>query len=229
MGKDGSGAAAEEKEFSSLQPVFKEMLHEQIFNRLKRNIMTGRFAPGQKLPLRGLAESLGTSLMPVRDALQRLESIGGVITTSNRTMMVPMLSTKEYHDISLLRVLLEGTAAEAAARLRTDAEVAVLARYCEDTECSESLGDVDLFLEANYNFHMAIATMSRIAFIGSLLEALWLRVGPLVRHTTPTQADIRSAVRLHWRICKAIGAGDAAQAAEAVREDILTFLQEHPV
>lgn len=220
--------AAEREELSTLPPLVREMLHEQIFSRLKRNLMIGRFAPGQKLPLRGLAESLGTSLMPVRDALQRLESIGGVVTTSNRTMMVPMLSTKEYHDISLLRVLLEGTAAEAAARMRTDAEVAVLARYCEDTERSEAQGDVELFLEANYNFHMEIATISRIAFIGSLLEALWLRVGPLVRETTPTQADIRSAVRLHWRICKAIGAGNGSQASEAVREDILTFLQDRP-
>jgi DNA-binding GntR family transcriptional regulator len=210
-------------------PALKEKLHEQIYERLKWNIMTGRFAPGQKLPLRGLAESLGTSLIPVRDALQRLESIGGVVMTSNRTMMVPNLSTKEYHDISLLRVMLEGTAAEAAARLRTEAEMAVLARYCDDTERSESLGDVELFLEANYNFHMTIAQVSRIAFIGNLLDALWLRVGPLVRQTTPTEADIRSAVRLHWRICKAIGAGDAALAAEAVREDILTFLQNESI
>lgn len=207
----------------------KEMLHEQIYDRLKWNIMTGRFVPGQKLPLRGLAESLGTSLIPVRDALQRLESIGGVVMTGNRTMMVPNLSTKEYHDISLLRVLLEGTAAEAAAQLRTDAEMAVLAGYCDDTERSESLGDIDLFLEANYNFHRTIAQASRIAFIGNLLDALWLRVGPLVRQTTPSEADIRSAVRLHWRICKAIGAGDGKTAAEAVREDILTFLQNESI
>lgn len=210
-------------------PAPKEMLHEQIYDRLKWNIMIGRFVPGQKLPLRGLAESLGTSLIPVRDALQRLESIGGVVMTGNRTMMVPNLSTKEYHDIALLRVLLEGTAAEAAAQLRTDAEMAVLAGYCDDTERSESLGDVDLFLEANYNFHRTIAQASRIAFIGNLLDALWLRVGPLVRQTTPSEADIRSAVRLHWRICKAIGAGDGKTAAEAVREDILTFLQNEAI
>jgi GntR family transcriptional regulator, colanic acid and biofilm gene transcriptional regulator len=219
------GSAAE----PSGKPAVLEKLHEQIYVRLKHNIMTGRFAPGQKLPLRGLAETLGTSLIPVRDALQRLESIGGVVMTSNRTMMVPSLTTKEYHDISLLRVMLEGTAAEAAARLRTDAEIAVLAGYCEDTERSEAQGDVELFLEANYNFHMTIAQISRIAFIGNLLEALWLRVGPLVRQTTPNQADIRSAVRLHWRICKAIAAGNSALASEAVREDILTFLQNEAI
>jgi DNA-binding GntR family transcriptional regulator len=207
----------------------KNKLHEQIYEQLKWNIVTGRIAPGQKLPLRGLAERLGTSLIPVRDALQRLESMGGVVMTAGRTMTVPSLSTKEYHDISMLRVLLEGTAAEAAARLRTEAEVSVLARYCDDTERSEKIGDVQLFLEANYNFHMTIAQISRISAIDNLLDALWLRVGPLVRETTPTEADIRSAVRLHWRICKAISAGDGPQASDAVREDILTFLQNDGV
>ncbi|UZE50920.1 GntR family transcriptional regulator [Rhodopseudomonas sp. P2A-2r] len=204
-----------------LPPVLREMLHEQIFTLLKRNLMMGRFAPGQKLPLRSLAASLGTSLMPVRDALQRLESIGCVISTANRTMMVPSFSIKELQDIRTLRMLLEGTAAERAAIERTDAELADLRRYCTDIETAADTHNLDLFLEANYNFHMAIADMSRISFVSNLLEPLWMRIGPVVRQSKPDQAHIRKAVKYHLKACSAIAERDPVAAAAAIREDIM--------
>lgn len=204
-----------------LKPVLKENLQERIYAILKRNLMMGRFGPNQKLPLRGLAASLGTSLMPVRDALQRLESIGCVVSTAHRTMMVPSFSTKELEDIRMLRVLLEGRAAEAAAANRANQHLDVLSQYCADTERAVGTYDLDLFLEANYNFHMAIADASGIAFIADLLEPLWLRLGPMVRKSTPDQANIRQAVKFHRMARDAIAVGDAAAAKRAVRADIM--------
>src|SRR5271156_44576 len=125
-----------------LPPVIREMLHEQIFTVLKRNLMVGRFAPGQKLPLRGLARTLGTSLMPVRDALQRLESVGCVVSTANRTMMVPVFTNKELLDICTLRTLLEGATAERAAIERTDAELETLLHHCNQIEKSADTHDL---------------------------------------------------------------------------------------
>jgi DNA-binding GntR family transcriptional regulator len=204
-----------------LRPVLREMLHEQIFSILKRNLMMGRFAPGQKLPLRGLAKSLGTSLMPVRDALQRLESLGCLVSTGNRTMMVPLLSIKELEDIRTLRLVLEGAAAEGAATLRAEDELAELRKDCLEIETSAETHNLDLFLEANYKFHMTIAAMSRLAFIGNLLESLWMRIGPVVRQSKPDQDHIRKAVKFHWKAYEAIAAGDPAAATAAIRDDIL--------
>ena len=204
-----------------LYPVTREMLHEQIFTILKRNLMMGRFAPGQKLPLRWLAKSLGTSAMPVRDALQRLESIGCLVSTPARTMMVPVLSVKEQQDISRLRVLLESEAVAAAATARSEQQLATLASCCADIRRSADTADLDLFLEANYRFHMEIAEASGISFIASLLEPLWMRIGPLVRMSTPDHAHILRSVGFHEKVYDAIIARNAEAARIAITADII--------
>jgi GntR family colanic acid and biofilm gene transcriptional regulator len=204
-----------------LPPVFREMLHEQIFTILKRNLMIGRFAPGQRLPLRTLAASLGTSLMPVRDALQRLESMGVVTLAANRTLMVPRLTKKALDDVALLRILLEGEAAARAATERTDAELEELKTLCSDIGRAAETNDLELFLEANYRFHMKIAEMSRIVFLDSILLTLWMRLGPAVRQSKPGQASIRKAVGHHTRAYEAIAAKNPQAAAAAIQADIM--------
>lgn len=196
------------------------MLHEQIYDMLKRNLMMGRFTPGQKLPLRGLAKSLGTSLMPVRDALQRLESVGSVVSTPNRTMMVPIFSTKELQDIRTLRSILESAAVERAVENRTDEELEKLKTHVADICRSAEINDLDLFLEANYHFHMLIAEMSRLSFIAQLLEPLWMHIGPSVRHSVPNEAMFQSSAQNHQDVYDAIVARDATAANEALQRDI---------
>ncbi len=204
-----------------LSPVSRDVLHEQIYERLKRNLMMGRFTPGQKLPLRGLAKSLGTSLMPVRDALQRLESTGCVSSLPNRTMVVPEFSSKELQDICVLRTVLEGATAERAAVMRTEAELETLRAYVDDICRAERTNDIDLFLEANYHFHMLIADMSRLSFIGYLLEPLWMHIGPSVRRSVPNRALFGSAARNHTDVYEAIVARDPQTAVAAIQRDIL--------
>lgn len=203
-----------------LSPLSKDLLHEQIYDVLKQNLMRGRFAPSQKLPLRGLARSLGTSLMPVRDALQRLEMVGGVVMNRSRTMMVPVYSKKQIDDILKLRVLMEGEAAQMAAMHRSEDHLVTLRQACRDTEASAGPYDIDLFLDANYTFHMTVAEASGISFIGSMLEPLWMRLGPLIRESTPSQADIRKAAHLHLLTYTAIAEQDPKAAREAVVRDI---------
>ncbi|MDR6757137.1 DNA-binding GntR family transcriptional regulator [Mycoplana sp. BE70] len=203
-----------------LSPVSRDMLHEQIYEMLKRNLMMGRFMPGQKLPLRGLAKSLGTSLMPVRDALQRLESVGSVVSTPNRTMMVPIFTSKQLQDIRILRSILESAALERAVENHTDEELGRLKVHVIDICRSAEIDDLDLFLEANYHFHMLIAEMSRLSFIGQLLEPLWMHIGPSVRHSVPNKTLFHSSAQNHKDVYDAIVAGDAKAANEALQRDI---------
>lgn len=214
-------AASDNNDLLELEPIARDIMHEQILSVLKRKIMMGGFAPGQKLPLRALAKSLGTSLMPVRDALLALESLGILVTTSTRTMMVPILSPRQQEDITRLRVLLERETAEGAAKNRTAAQLERLASYCADIRASADTGDLDLFLKANYEFHTCIAEASRIWFIGPILDPLWMHIGPLVRQTTPSREHIMRAVAFHDSICQAIADQDAKRAGEAMVEDII--------
>ena len=203
-----------------LSPVSRDMLHEQIYEMLKRNLMMGRFTPGQKLPLRGLAKSLGTSLMPVRDALQRLESVGSVVSTASRTMMVQMFSSKELHDIRVLRTILEGAALERAVKNHTPEQLDRLKVYVSDICHSADINDLDLFLEANYHFHMLIAKMSDLSFISQLLEPLWMHIGPSVRQSVPNDTLFRSSAQSHINVFEAIVAKDTEAAIIALQRDI---------
>lgn len=213
--------AALEEAGPDFHPVAREMVHEQVFAMLRHNLMVGRFAPGQKLPLRGLAHAMKTSLMPVRDALQRLESMGALVMTPTRTMMVPVLTPAEQDDLTLLRVVLESEGAAAAARNRTDAELAVLAECCVALRSSSEAGDLTGFLEANYRFHMCIAEASRISFLATLLDPLWMRVGPMVRELTPDQPHMLRSVDFHEAVQKAIAARDEEASRRSVAADII--------
>ncbi|WP_152033719.1 GntR family transcriptional regulator [Bradyrhizobium sp. DOA9] len=203
-----------------LAPVSRDMLHEQIYDRLKQNLMMGRFTPGQKLPLRTLAKSLGTSLMPVRDALQRLESTGCVVSTANRTMAVPEFSTKQLQDVCTLRIILETATVERAALQRTEEELAALWGLVVDIERSAETNNIDLFLEANYHFHMLVADMSRLSFVRTLLEPLWMHIGPFIRQSVPNEALFQGAARRHKEVYDAIAAQDPKNAAIAIERDI---------
>ena len=195
--------ASLEKELN-LPPVSRDMLHEQIFRLLSEYLMTGRFEPGQRLPLRKLAKSMGTSLMPVRDALQRLETTGCLVSTPQRTMMVPIITAEQHAEISYLRSLLEGEAASRAATERNATELAAMESYCEEMHQAAESADLDLFLMANYHFHMAVAKASRLFFISDLLEPLWMRIGPTIRAKKPNAEEIQLATRTHRKIFQAI-------------------------
>jgi hypothetical protein len=57
---------------AAISPVGRETLNDRVYRELKKSIMSGAFKPGSELKLRSVAEALGTSLMPVRDAMRRL-------------------------------------------------------------------------------------------------------------------------------------------------------------
>tara|TARA_R110002110_G_scaffold211304_1_gene424030 strand:- start:52382 stop:53089 length:708 start_codon:yes stop_codon:yes gene_type:complete len=213
----------------------REMLHVQIYNILCDNMMMGRFAPGQKLVLRSLAKDLGTSLMPVRDALQRLESQGCVISTPQRTMMVPILTPEANEGICHLRRLLEGDSARRAALNCSADQLLRLGIYCDDIREADEKNDLDQFLTANFRFHMLIAEASGTPFIVDMLQPLWMRIGPMVRAAKPERDHLRKAVVKHEAIFAALKARDPDAAEATMRADItecqmdLTIPQNLPI
>ena len=86
--------------------------------------MTGLIIPGQNLTLRATAEAMGTSPMPVRDAVRRLEIEHALVARSNRTLSVPEMTYASLMELREVRMVLEGLAAEKAAMLITAEELA---------------------------------------------------------------------------------------------------------
>ena len=93
----------------TLLPVARDTLQEQVYVRLQEALISGHFVPGQAITLRAAAEALGTSPMPVRDALRRLEIEHALVPRSNRTLGVPREMTyASLTELREVRMALEG-------------------------------------------------------------------------------------------------------------------------
>lgn len=101
-------------------------VHEHVLRYMCRGLMVGAFLPGQVMSLRKLAARLGTSPMPVREVLSRLVAAKVLEETRGGSVMVPRLDPEKLSDLFSVRELLEGEAAERAAKKATPALISEL-------------------------------------------------------------------------------------------------------
>src|SRR6476659_3132276 len=103
-------------------------LRSQVYESLREALTAGRFLPGQKLTFRFVADALGVSLTPVREALRRLVAEGAFEMQPNRSVRVPLMTREKILELRDIRMALEGLAVEKAANLADRQQVAGLRR-----------------------------------------------------------------------------------------------------
>ena len=142
----------------ALELVARETMAGRVYAQLRQAIMTGRFAPGQLLGLRGVAEAVGSSTMPVRAALTRLQAEGALIDGPGRALMVPPMTLELLDELRDVRISLEGCVAKRAASRMTQEHLAALQRVFDTMDAQVEAGDVPAYLRINFEFHIAIYT-----------------------------------------------------------------------
>jgi len=194
-------------------------LHERVYDEIRRSLIAGQFEPGQKVSSRKLAAVLGTSDMPVRTALSRLIAEGGLLRRANNTICVPTCSRKSFTELMDLRVVLEGHATRLACGHVTDED------FRELEKCSEHLNEairaenVSQYLDWNRKLKFTIYKQCGSDTLLAMLAMTWLKVGPFLRHLSPTLKSI-SAINFHSEAIAALKHSDAAAAADAIERDI---------
>ena len=104
---------------SGLHAVDSGTLGHRVYTELRDFLMVGGVKPGEKITLRQLTSAFGTSLMPVREAVQRLAAEGALEVLPNRAIRVPIATKAGVREILKVRLMLEGLAVEeAAARIQ---------------------------------------------------------------------------------------------------------------
>ena len=193
-----------------------QTLRESVAEEIRRLIMIGELQPGERLVEDRLAEQLGVSRNPVREAIRALEGTGLVEVVPRRGAYVSQLDPMQASQLLELRAVIEGYAARLAARNRTDEHVAAL-RECIDGGMEASRkGDHVRAAAFHRDFHIGIERASG----NDHLEAV---VGPL-RHQTElvfsVLADRRAVLSWdeHVRILEAIEAGDESKAERFTME-----------
>ncbi len=140
----------------ALEPLARVTLNELAYSRLKHALLSGRLEPGSTLTLRELAAQLGTSMMPVREAVTRLSAENALAVLPNRGIKVPTLDQVTASELWRLRELLEGDACAEAARHVTAAELVRIRELRDALEAHGRAGALHAVLEANSAFLFAI-------------------------------------------------------------------------
>ncbi|WP_227270685.1 GntR family transcriptional regulator [Roseobacter weihaiensis] len=201
-----------------MKEINKESLGNAIYGRVAQDLIRGKLQPNQKITIRGLADSLGTSSTPVRDAVQRLLQDNALQQRSVRDVRVPVLTTAAYLEITAIRAELEGLAAAGAAAVAQEKDVALLRRIVLRNEEACLAGRWPLAIEMNQKFHFALAEIAGMPILLDILSRLWLRTGPLISgYYAATHKDM---VEHHHQIIAACKTHDPAAARAAMRDDI---------
>jgi len=155
--------------------------HETVYRRLKNRILFGAFQPGAAVTLRGLAEDMGVSPMPIREAVRRLIAERALKMQDNRRVLVPPMTRSSFEQIVFARKALEPELAARAMDRIGVAELKRIVAYDEAVDHAMAEGDVAGYMQNNFRFHFAIYEHADSDTLLALVESIWLQFGPFMR------------------------------------------------
>ncbi len=205
----------------TFSPIHKSGLTENVYRRLRSEIIAADLLPGELLTLEELGTRYGVSRTPVREALRRLEAEGLVIFRENRRVQVAPLSPNEIDGTYALRILTEAFAVSLSVR-NDAAAVAAGAAVAQERMVSAALaGDADAFHHHHLDFHRAIYAGSGSAELIRLTEELRTR-SDRHRHVHENfrPHNLRATAENHRLVLVACQAGDPTTAARLVVEHL---------
>jgi DNA-binding GntR family transcriptional regulator len=200
-------------------------LHEAAYRYLSDALMRGTYLPGQKLSLRALADQLGMSMSPIREAVGRLAVLKALEVFPKRGILVAPLSAELYLELVELRKLLEGqAAARACTRMsardvdRLDAVNDRLLRFAGEGHMRKSM-------QENHRFHFSVYRSAGSEALLESIEHIWLRIGPslnqlLAQEFGRDQRSLKRGFSNHRKLIHALRKRDVEGALGAITRDI---------
>ena len=191
--------------------------NKDAYTLILEAIDTGLYRPGDRLVESELADRLGVSRTPVREALQRLET-QSLLARDGRSLIVASLDHNQMAELYVVRAELEGLAAKLAAKHATPEEKRVLQEMVDEDR--KIVNDPNALARANRRFHKQIHLASHNRFLVQQLDLLHRSMALMA--TTSLAAEGRGMVAMqeHQNIVDAIAAGDQDGAFEALRQHI---------
>lgn len=201
---------------------------DAAYRHIRRAIITGELAPGEILKEAGLAETIGVSRTPVREALNRLGSEGLVELERYRRSRVAQFSSADAREIFTLRSLLEGHGAKRAATRISDTQIDhLLAVEIEMEGCFERLGwhkHLPEFDRLNNEFHAVIASAAQSPRLERILaSSLELPASIFNHYAEALEERTRRTHRQHREIIDALRARDPDWAQMAMHGHLMSL------
>lgn len=202
----------------------KPTTQQAVLGQLRRYIAQGRLRAGEQITQDGLAEELGVSRVPLREALKILEGEGQVTYKAHRGYFVAELSADDLLEVYRIRALLEPEALRLAVRAMSADDLARVEQAERDVAAASAAGDLAAMTEANRRFHFGVMEPCGMSRLLRFIRILWDSTDAyrsvyynLAEHRTVVLAEHEQAVA-------ALRAGDA----EAL-VDVLTAHRDNSV
>lgn len=216
--------------FSLAPVVANSVLKDRVYDALKTAIVSmgvNQSGVESRLDERTLAEDLGVSRTPVREAITRLEQEGLVKIIPRRGAFVVRKTKKEIVDIIYVWAALESMAARMATQNASDENIAQLRKlFVTFTDSHQAKAQIDEYSERNIDFHQKLISLSGCDLLSDTAAGLFVHMR-MIRHVTIKDGDrSEKSIVDHLSIIEAIEARDTELAERLVREHTLT-LAEH--
>jgi DNA-binding GntR family transcriptional regulator len=204
-----------------MQPVEQGSLSARTYWSLREALIAGSFAPGERMLMADLADRLGTSVTPVREACFRLVSEQALELRSGRFIHVPELTRSRYWQIRLIRISLEGLAAELAVKHVTAPEIDRLEKIHRRFVKGEASGDAENARVANREFHFGVYNLSGMNMLIAQIENLWVSMGPILNVYYQWSDNDYVGADEHLHLLDALRRKNGKAARKAIEKDIV--------
>lgn len=201
----------------------RETLDVQVYRGLKDAVLSGRLQGGERLVQEALAEAAGTSRIPVRDALRKLEA-EGLIVSRDGGYFVKGFGVEDAREICGLRLLLEPYAlALAFPRLKASHQEELRVVHQAMIEAARA-NDPDSFLLNNHAFHFQMYEASGQSRLIQMIEPLWSGRPPMTAFRGPMNMGLR--IEEHKALLEAVEQRSLAKAKAVLRAHIESGCKE---
>lgn len=195
-------------------------LRDVVFNTLRQAILKGELKPGERLMEIALAERLGVSRTPIREAMRKLEQEGLVVMIPRKGAYVDGISLKDIHEVYEIRAALEALALELAAKYITDEELDELALQVKEEEALTDAGRLNEIIFIDSSFHDLIYQYARNSKLTQFVEILQEQFKRFRALPLGGSARSNTALEEHQQILEALKNHDSILAAQLAKKHI---------
>lgn len=202
----------------------------QVEANLKGALIVGVLKPGARLVTKEIAGQLGTSVTPVREALLRLVAAGALDATPAQAFLVPNISLAQYQEITLIRKHLEGLAVAQASGQMNAKKLANLKSLNKAFMAAKLEQNTEQALQANREFRFALYDYAEMPTLTSLIEQLWVQIGPCFNYLYPQSAEMAQGHHNYDELLLGLAAGDTTRCVASIHkaiDDGAAILEQH--
>ncbi|NKB77316.1 MAG: FCD domain-containing protein [Gammaproteobacteria bacterium] len=207
-------------------PVLKSRVYDALREAIaEMDIYSGHEPP--RLDERKLAEDLGVSRTPIREAINRLEQEGLVVSYPRRGAFVVRKTKSEILEIISVWAALEGMAAKMVTENASDAEIHSMRKLFATFDGSnEAKAHIDEYSHTNIAFHQRLMQLSKCQLLIDIADSLFVHMRAIRRKTIGERDRVAESIIDHMRIIEALESRDATRSERLVREHAM-YLADH--